>query len=644
MSEKEIEITKINSPVETETETETEPESELERHLREDPFRPKHDTDPPRVQSAGEGVPMTTEERQEWEEREELSLETIKRHKSFATARKSIAGIVGVLALIAGVIIWRQVEFNQDRVRITVSAPTSMEAVQDVQFDINYENVNLVALNNAEIDLYYPAGFMVSKMAPGMAVDGTMIRLKVGTIPVYGTGKLTLTGKFFGARDSLAYLKAVLVYTPSNASSPLQASSQASLALQASPLSVDINTPIEIAAGSMVEYLVTATNTGDTSLPNMRLQITPPEGFIQSDQTPASSEGADVWYIGTIASHQTLSFRVSGTLPGNPGENKTMKADFGVVQADGTFLSFNAMSRETRLVGTPLVVYQTVNGVPKLNVRPGDQLRYVMNYRNQGPTPLRNIVVTFEMHSDLFNLSAVQSDGGSYDATRRTVTWHVSDHPQLALLNPGDSGSIEFKVPLYETWSPVGAEAINPVLVTVVKVDSTDIPTPLGSNKVIASNRLSLPVITVPSISVDLAKLTPPAGTTLAPYEQWFTVHLKVNNTSNILKDARVKALFAPNVHWQANVTPAEEHLTFNDRTNEVAWDLGGVAVNSGTVNPHREVSFQIQFTPAPNQIQNMGQNPLFNDKSIVLSATDAFTQDPLRVVYPIAIKAGDAK
>ena len=637
MSEKEIEITKTNSPIEG--------ESELERQLRQDPFRPKRNVDMHKAQGAtGDALLITPEEKQKWEDREEISLEKIKRHKSFAIASKLIAGIIVVVVIIAGVTIWRQLEFNQDRVKITVNAPTSMEAVQDVQFDINYENSNLVALNNAEIELYYPAGFMVSKMAPGMAVDGTMIRLKIGTIPRYGTGKLTLTGKFFGARDSLAYLKAILVYTPGNASTSIQVSSQASLALQASPLAIDIDTPVEIAAGSMVEYLVTATNTGDTSLPNMRLQITPPEGFVQSDQSPQSSEGPDVWYIGTIASHQKLSFRISGTLSGNAGERKSLKADFGVVQADGTFLTFAAMSRETRLTVSPLVIYQTVNGLSKLNVRPGDQLRYVMNYRNQGPTPLRNIVVTFEMHSDLFNLSQVQSEGGSYDATRRTVTWRVSDHPQLALLNPGDSGSIEFKVPLYETWSPVGAEAINPVLVTVAKVDSPDIPTSLGSNKIVASNRLSLPVVTVTGISVDLAKLTPPTGTTLASYEQWFTVHLKVNNTSNLLKGAQVKALFAPNVYWQANVTPAEEHVAFNDRTNEIVWDLGGVAANSGTVNPNREVSFQIKFTPAPNQIQNMGQNRLFNDRSIVLSATDAFTKDPLRVIYPTEIKVANAK
>ena len=624
-----------------EYESRPEAPSELERQLRADPFSPKRGMDMRRAGQAVESAPTPAPQPPVWNERETLTLTKIKQQKGFSVGWKILAGIVGILLVTTGIVLWQRSAFHAENVIVKVEAPTAADAVQDVEFTVSYANNNRVDLTNAELVLYYPSGFTISKLGPNMAVDGAVIRMKIGTITGHAQSKVTMTGKFFGGRDSLAYLKAVLHYTPSAQSTTLETSSQASVALRSSALAVDIDTPLAVAAGSMVEYLVTATNTSDTPLSNMRLQMTLPDGFVPSDASPKPSEGNSVWYIGTIDPHQKLSFRTSGMLNGVEGATKILNVDFGTIQSEGTFVSMTTLSRSTKLVPSPLAISQTVNGVTKMNVHPGDRLAYVLTYRNQGSTPLRNIILTFEMHSTLFDLAQVQADGGSYDAQHQTITWKASDHPQLALLNPGETGSIQFTVPLLRQWDTQSVNGVNPVVVTVAKVDSLDIPTPLGSNKIVASNRLTIPVASAPSLAVEVSPVPvlPNAGV-LATNERQFIIRLLVTNTSNVLKDARVKALLATNVHWLQAESAGSEHVIFDDRANAVTWDLGGVDANTTT----RSASFQVSFTPAPDQIRNMSQSLLLNDKSIVLTATDTFTQEPVQVIYQPSVGVFSAK
>jgi hypothetical protein len=607
--------------------------SQLERQLHRDPFMPQRGMDMTRPEAV---VAPSEETPSMWGARESITLAEIKRQRAFSLAWKVIAGIVAIVAVTVGVVVWQRSAFHTSQVTIKVEAPAAADMMQDVQFTVSYANGNRVPLNNVEVDLYYPSGFVVSQLGPNMVVDGSFIRMKVGTVAAHDSKKVALTGKFFSNREDLSYLQAVIHYTPSTLSSVFETSSQISVALRPSALTVDIDTPLEIASGSMVEYLVTAINTGSTPLSKIRLQVTPPEGFVLTDSNPKSSEGEAVWYVGTIDPHQKLTFRMSGTLSGSNGEVKNIKADFGAVQDDGNFLSFVSTARSTKLVPSPLAISQTVNDVVKMTAHPGDRLAYTITYRNQGSIPLRNLILTFEIHSDLFDLSHVLIDGGSYDAVHRTITWKASDHPQLAIVNPGESGSIRFVVSLLRQLDPQSAGGVNPVVVTVAKVDSLDIPTPLGSNKVIASNRLTIPLASMPSLAAEVRSVPDtitPSDTTSKQY----SIRLIVNNTSNALKDAKVKASLAPNVYWVQTPATGSEHVTFTDRTNEIVWDLGGVTAHTGGVSPGRFVEFQVRFTPIPGQ-SRVNQNSLLMDRSVVLTATDTFTQSPVQVFYSSSI------
>ncbi len=598
----------------------------LDRQLQNDPFSPQADHT---GQAPLSEMPITAD----WQASQPISAAAVKKHRGVRIGAWIIGGVALVMLAGFGVVKYQQGAFDPARVTVRVEAPTAVESTQEVLFSISYANDNRATLQNVEATLYYPTGFQVSQMAPNMAVDGNLIRMKLGTIASHSSGRFDLSGKFFGSKDSLAYLKVVLHYTPDNSSSAFEASSQASLSLQSSSLTVDIEAPLDTATGAVAEYLISYNNTSDTPLAAMRLKVAYADGFTFASADPKPSEGMDVWYLGTIAPHQAGKVHISGTLDGANGESKPFHADFGVLQGDGNFLVFASGDRKTRIVQPPLSVRQTVNGVLKYHAHAGERLQYVIDYKNNGSIALRNVIVTLEMRSDLLDLTAMQSDGGTYDAANRTIVWKASDIPRLANLLPGDTGSIKFTVPILSQWSFTGDTGKNPSIMTVTRIDSPDIPTPSGANKTVASNTLSVQINSTPTIAVailhtDTAITNTGAVPPVAGAETTYSVHLTVNNTTNDLEDTIVKTNLPPNVRWTDVKVLGSESVTYDARTNEISWNLGAVDAGTGGIKPARQIAFQLGFTPAPNQMNNVSQSPLLNP--VTLTATDTWTTDPL--------------
>ena len=599
---------------------------QLERQLQRDPFSPRLDhVEQPHLPDATGAS--------DWQVSQPLSVEQIKRHRSVRAGTMIVLGIAAVMLAGFGIFKYQQSAFDQSRVTVKVDAPTAIESTQEVQFSIAYTNDNRATLQNVEATVYYPAGFQVSKMAPGMAVDGSLIRMKLGTIAAHSSGRFDLTGRFSGARDSLAYLKVVLHYTPDNSSSSFEVASQASLSLQSSSLTVDIEAPLDTAADAVAEYLVSYTNTSDAPLNAMRLKATYADGFTFASADPKPSEGTDVWYLGTIAPHQSGKIHISGTLAGAESESKSFHVDFGVLQGDGNFLVFATGDRKTRIVRPPLAVHQTVNETLKYHAHAGERLRYLIDYKNNGSIPLRNVIVTLEMRSDFLDLAGVQSDGGTYDSVNRTIIWKASDIPKLANLLPGDGGSIKFSVPVLNQLSFTGDTGKNPSVMTVARIDSSDIPTPTGANKTVASNTLSVQINSTPTVAVVVLHTDPAVANTgavppVVGAETTYSVRLTVSNTTNDIKDAIVKTSLPPNVRWTGVTIFGNESVSYDERSNEISWNLGVVDAGAGSGKPARQIVFQLGFTPAPNQISNVDQSPLLNP--VTLTTTDTWTGDAL--------------
>jgi hypothetical protein len=106
-------------------------------------------------------------------------------------------------------------------------------------------------------------------------------------------------------------------------------------------------------------------------------------------------------------------------------------------------------------------------------------------------------------------------------------------------------------------------------------------------------------------------------------------MHLKLMNVSNDLTDAKVTMALSPGVKWKNVFSPENADVSYNERSNELVWNIGTMPAGIGILTDPRELVFQIGIVPNQNQV---GKFVNLLGKS-VFSAEDVFTKQKLESI-----------
>lgn len=545
--------------------------------------------------------------------------------------RKHIALFLGGLALvilIAGLVFKiHGMLFTEERVTLSISGPKDVASVEETTYTIVYTNDNYSKLNNASLILSYPETFHVSADST-MQVNGSRAEIALGEIPSKSKAQVFLKGKFYGSKGEHVNLKAALRYSPNNVSTQLEKSAQFTATVATSPLSLEITSPLELVTGQDVDYVFDYNNKSGISFTNVRIKAEYPDGFRFVGAEPDPSEGDSVWYVGNFDTNASGKIVIHGVLTGTQGESKRIHGMIGFFGGDGNFVAYGENERQTRMIASPLSVTQTVNQLTDIAVSPGDDLSYAIHYRNDGNFGVRDAIITVEIDPTLLDMSRLSLRNGAYDVARKIIVWKASDVPQLSRLEPGAEGSVDFNVPVMDKVDASNGKNLS--IKTVAKIDSLDIPTPIGANKIIGSNTLLVRLKS--SVDVATAVLyTDTAFPNSGPIppkvgqETSYTVHLSVSNSLNDIKQSRLSIILPTGVHYNGKYAPTENTLSFNERSNELVWELGTFSATNGK---SRDLAFQVSITPSPDQAKQ--QLTLVN--SMVFTGKDTYTNQDIRV------------
>lgn len=525
----------------------------------------------------------------------------------------------------------QQSAFSSDRVTLQVDGPSNVSGSGPSSFVFTYANANRSALTDVDLILTYPENFHPDPLT-NMSINGSSSQIHMPTIAGHERGKIEVRGQFHGSKGSIAYVKGVLRYKPESVGSSFQTESQIAVTIQTPSIDLSVEAPLQVASGGDVEYRVDYANISDTPFRNLRLKVEYPDGFHPKESSPKASEGDALWYVGDMAPGQSGSVRIVGTLDGAKNEAKVFRAHIGMLQGNGDLLSYSDGERLTTIVTSPLLVQQAVNGLNQLTVNPGANLNYDIHYRNDGPVGLRNVIITFEVQGSVLDFSKLKSSGGAFDDSKKTVTWKASDVPNLANLGPGEEGSVTVTVPVSNTIAPKSEADKDFIVTSIAKIDSPDIPTPTGSNKIIGSNALRVKIGSGIGLQTSFAFQdgaiantgpTPPQ----VGQETTYTLHWVVTGGTNDIDQAVATAYLPTGARWTGKIAPSSESVTYNERTNQIVWNIGSVPSGTGFFKPAREVAFQVAVTPQSNQV---GQSAsLLGETS--LTAHNIFTDQPLQ-------------
>lgn len=549
--------------------------------------------------------------------------------------RKTIAVVLGGIAallLIGGILMKLRANiFSEENISLQFTGPADVAGAELVTFDLEYANMNWMGLEQATLIFEYPESFRPEPIT-GLDIKKSRAELAVGDVASQARVKTKLTGKFYGAKGDENKITVTLRYNPNNISSSFEKKAERTVRIVSSPIFFEIDAPFELTSDQEVEYGVRYGNPGDIPFSGLKVKLEYPAGFIYTEATPRPTSNKNVWDIGALSPGTNGTITVRGRLSGSRDEQKLIEGGIGIFQGDGTFVAYGENQRKTKMVASPFSIRQSVNGALDGDANPGEPLRYDIEYRNDGNVGIRDAIVTVELDSPFLDLGTLQFENdnvkGAYSQARKSIIWKASDVPSLARVEPGQTGRLAFTVKTYPNPEQAVAGARNPVVRSIAKIDSPDIPSIVGVTKVVASNTLTVKLNTV--LTSDLKAyyadaLIPNTGPIppLVDQETTYTLHLILANSSNEIKDSRMSILLPSGIRYTGQTNAPGEKLSFNERTNELSWDMGAFAPGRT-----RQIVFQVGATPDASLVNK----EISLVSKMVFSGQDIFTEKDLRL------------
>lgn len=569
-----------------------------------------------------------------YEHFEQADIPFFQKHKKKIIRGLLIAlGIALLVALVGGIYELNQRRFSQERVEITIEGTGEVDAGSEVEYVIRYKNRNFAELRNVRVSVQLPSALIDSTVS---LLDQERSEVREFDLPDLGRndeGEIRITGRLIAEQGSVHFVRATLSYVPSVVTSTFETQQEFSTTIVETPIIIDVQTPLESAAGDTVEYGITVNNRGNTDLNNLELNLEYPEGFAFTGASKEPLRDSNVFLIGRLRPRETFELTVSGNLAGEAGQSKVLRVQVGEVSGE-SFTLYADGQNSTRLAAPFVDISQEIVGNPNRVVSAGDVLEYVVRFRNNTQVRIGQGSLRVQLNGRLFDLSRMDASGADFDAASGTLTWRASAVPQLRAFAPNEQGEVRFRVPVVNRV-PIDTFAdVDYTLETQAFFESDEIPTPLGINRIVQGNsteaKLATRLLVSQNVSYDGSgsSITNSGPLPMKVGERTtFTLSWEVQNLTSDASGVTLTSNLPANVTWTGSSnTGGIGEITYNERTKEVRWEIGDVPANTGILRPTYRAVFQVAIVPAPNQV---GREPEMLSRT-TFTGTDTFTETDL--------------
>lgn len=547
-----------------------------------------------------------------------------------------VLGSIVLFSLIyVGVVKFKSTAFSENRVTVTVEGPDVVGSAQDAKYIIKYKNSNRVSLENAEINFNHSENFY-PQASEGIKIENDRnIKINIGKVRALSSGEIEISGKFYAAENYMVYLQPTLRYKAQNFNSFFESSSQLGVRISNSPIELIVKTPKEAVDESTIEYEISYENKGGVDLNNLNLRLEYSDGVIFQEGVPRPVSGDNLWYLGNLNKGAKGSIKIKSKMDGQQYDTKLVKASIYKNENNGSEVVYGKAESMIKIVVSPLAIDLKINGKNSLNTNVGDDLDFVITYANRGDIGLKDVIVKLKIDSPIINYEKVNFSEGSYDSDSRSFIWKVSDDRELKRLEPGNGGQIKIGIPIKEKIDIKSADDKNFVIEAVATIDSSDVAYhSLGNSKNISSTvlaKLNSKVIfenLLKHEDNDIKNYGP--NPWVVGEETTSTVVWRITNLTNNVSGMKLHAIIPTWVKWKGTIFPQSENITFNERTNEIVWDIGNMENGKGILSSPREVKFLIGVTPEVNQ----ANNDLIIKQVVTITGKDDFTGENIELIF----------
>lgn len=491
------------------------------------------------------------------------------------------------MALLAlGFWFWQRNDYSKDVLKLEILAPSRTVMGEEISFVVKYKNNGEIRLEKPTLIFEYPAGSLVP--------EGKSERQTLSLEDIYPGQEqnIEFPARLFGKEGDIKEARVLLQYAPKNLNAQFESETTAAVVLSSVPLNFELDIPSKVEAGQQFDFALNYFSNSEFPLSDLRIQLEYPGGFSFAKAVP-SPIGDKEWKIGVLNKAGGGRIVVTGSLDGQVEEAKIFKAVLGIWR-DGKFTALKEVARGLEITQTRLIIAQTINGLPDYTASPGEILHYVVSFKNASDKNLENLFLIVSLEGRPLDMGSVRTTGGMFQKGDNSIIWESKDSSRLRFLGKGEEGQVEFWVAVKNSWevfSPQDKEFIiqNRVLLSDARAEFTA--------KVNSQVAIEQAVYFQDEVFGNLGPLPPQAG-----FPTSFTVLWKAKNFSNDAENAKVRAVLPEGVSLTGRIFPEDSHLTYDEASREVLWNIGDISAGTGTFSDALEIAFQIQLAPSVSQ------------------------------------------
>ncbi len=522
-----------------------------------------------------------------------------------------------LLAIIAGFLIFngyyfffRKVPSEKIIVEIKIS-PETVKSGEEVTFLINYANNEEVALQDAKLSFQLPPHFYARLFFPPLDRQNKIFN--IGTIEPGARGQLKITGRILGGLGDKQKIYTTLNYGVSDIKKPGQKNFSLSYNLEGSLLESNFSLPEQIKINENFIFTFDYINNSFDEFKNIVLMPSWPGNFKLIKSEPEIEDGR--WLVPGLGQGSQGAVKIEGLLSSlNNGPAILCFNSF--IQLENSNLKQNEICRQLKTVPVIVSFNQQVNGQDDYTAELGEELNYIIGYKNESGDNLVNVKITMALAEKVFNFSTLNIEGGRLENNQ--LVWNKIDR-----LKPGQSGELKFSIKLKEALAEpnndltatIKPRVIYSVLSQENQVEGPELKTKINTKLFLkAAARYYSPE----GEQLGVGPLPPQVGE-ITKY--W--ILLQPGSTTSIVKDVKITALLPDNVKWAGEVMASlGQGIKYNQQNREVSWQIDELKPQTDGDYKVLGGGFEVELIPTSRQV---GQ-PAVLLKNIKISGRDKFT------------------
>lgn len=516
-------------------------------------------------------------------------------------------------------------------IHITVEGGEEVSSGKKVSWKVTYKNNNSTPLEDAALIFDFPDGSqpLVGEFSKtGLRRE----RRDIGTVQPGSSSEEIFSAIVFGPKDSTLDGKATLEYRPEDASARFSLEEKFSTFIKGTLLGLEFDVPNDLRAGQDAEIKLHIVSTAESVFRGLTVGIAYPGAFEFTSASPKPDSGNGTWIIGDLSAGSEFVITLHGKIRKSESA-ETFKAQVGLYdRTKDEWKLFSAATESFSVASSLLTVGlqvrqgEVIDGVTSA----GNNLEFIVTWRNNLPVAVHNATVDVYLDENLLDLRTLETTLGEYDREKHAVRWLAGHVLQLAVLDPGAEGRFDFSIFVKDDIPINNFSDKNFTIHMRAAISSAEVPPGFeGVNisgeveqeyKIASRIAFSQKGYYFDSRIQNSGPLPPRVGE-----ETTYLIVWSVLNSVNDLKNVRVRATLPSYIDWKNVVIPTDSSLSYKSSTGEIVWSPGTISAGTGYIQPAREITFQIAFTPALPHVKKVPQ--LIS--AATLEAEDDFTGSP---------------